>query len=283
MGVYATYCGFCGLPVQRDHYVTPGGEPLDGFQGLVRIWRVGDPEPAAVPFSEAHAWLDDAVAVSGNPKVEQVLEGRVHDGHLDDGRGVTHDVDGMPTLHRACWEQLGRPRCWKPAGDLPANEVLKPFQGQLFDFAGLVAAGAGAWLEDPRRPDASGRPREWREVQADIYAGRKPSPVVKPPTLLEIIAAAHQQKADLAILAPDQVPVLRQKQKALAHALPAWPFEHWKRQVFAVLPPQAMEEVFSTGDTMTRFQVAGVGLVKLYVHYVTPASECAARVILGGR
>ncbi len=283
MGVYATFCEVCGLPVQRDHYVTPNGEPLSSYDGRVRIWRADDPSPPAVSFAERHAWLDEAVAPPADPEGGAVLEGQVHDGHLWDAEGERHEVDDQPVLHRACWERLGQPRSWNPAGELPKNAALAPFQLQLFDFAGLVAAGLGDWLEDPRGPALPDRPREWMQSQADIYAGKKPSPVVRLPTLVGVLEAAVAAKADTVILAPGRPPVLRQKQVVLAHAFPAWPFEHWRRQVFAMLDERTMREVFGAGDGMTQVKLAGIGPVKLYVHYVMPESECTARVLLGAK
>ena len=154
MGVMATYCQICGLPVQHDHYV-----PLAGMFGIYR----GDADDECaplVPFGPEHAWLKDAVAVRiSDRQTAPVVEGEIHDGVVeveDDDVFVMEGIDERAALHRACWDTAGRPEQWKQwEADAPAP--IEPYREQLFDFARMIADGHGWMLIDPRSDSADGR------------------------------------------------------------------------------------------------------------------------------
>lgn len=71
MGVHATFCLICGLPVQHDHYVASGGE------NCWAIYRAHNKPAGHFPFGTEHDWLLQGVAVSGS--------GEYHFGRLTPG------------------------------------------------------------------------------------------------------------------------------------------------------------------------------------------------------
>lgn len=156
MGVSATYCQLCGLPVQHDHYVPEAGG------GLLKIYRGSSPGgghawapgEAPFPFGAEHAWLRNAVALC--PRPDRVLRGTCCDGVLTQASGAHEYVgdgaeDGL-VFHHACWERLGRPQAWadaRTARGTHAFAQVAPYQEQLFEFAELAADGQAWLLEDP--------------------------------------------------------------------------------------------------------------------------------------
>lgn len=172
MGVFATHCQLCALPVQQNHYIP--------WEGMYYIWRgptqtpEGAPEPEFA-FGPEHEWLLRAVALRLDPGDEpQVLRGEVQDGSLvgPDGQDVADcflgegDEDRV-ALHERCWELAGRSE-WE---DLrvrlapTAGADVRPFQEQLFDFVALREAGLAWTLTDPQLDSEDGR-RSRARIQA---------------------------------------------------------------------------------------------------------------------
>ncbi|MFO0596660.1 MAG: DUF695 domain-containing protein [Myxococcaceae bacterium] len=161
--MHATFCQLCGVPVQHDHYVP-------SFGGMLRIYRASREggghdwaqEPSQpFPFDDRHAWLLDAVGVRTLGDTG-VVRGAVEDGGLttEDGEEiyVSDGNEDAMVFHAWCWEAIGKPERSDDAlhgGGLLPWAQLEPWREQLFDFAGFLAAGCGAWLEDPARSEAS--------------------------------------------------------------------------------------------------------------------------------
>lgn len=154
MGVMASYCQLCGLPVQHDHYVAT--DRPDSWH----IYRSSDPRDCTpvVPFGPEHEWLTQGVGVSHYEEEDPVM-GAVEDGHLEDESGEPHFVcrgdEDLALLHRACWEMAGSPRCFQSIGGAPRLHhwvLLSRYHEQLFEFEQLVKDGRGAWLVDPNLP-----------------------------------------------------------------------------------------------------------------------------------
>lgn len=156
MGVMASYCQLCGLPVQHDHYVAT--ERPDSWS----IYRSSDrSDKPAVAFGPEHEWLTRGVALELYDDGEPAF-GSVEDGHLEDSDGephfVAHGRDDRAVFHVACWELAGSPRSCEPisgAHQLHAWVLLSRYQEQLFEFEKFIADGLGAWLIDPNRPEGA--------------------------------------------------------------------------------------------------------------------------------
>ena len=157
MGVMATYCQICGIPVHQDHYVPAPG----GMMGIYRGGGDGEVVAPAIPFGDEHAWLKDAVglALDGG---EDVIEGEVHDGGFQDEDGediddslVMDGVEDRAALHRRCWELAGKPESYDELEDVRMPD-FETYREQLFDFKRFVADGNGWMLVDPagKTPDA---------------------------------------------------------------------------------------------------------------------------------
>lgn len=161
MGVSATFCQLCGLPVQHDHYVPQAGG------GMLKIFRGGEPGgghewapgETPFPFGPAHAWLLDAVLVRME---DGPLHGRISDGGLEtedgDGEYVGDGSDEGLVFHRACWQRLGEPELETEARTARGSHALAlvaPYQEQLFEFGELAADGKGWMLEDPSTSERS--------------------------------------------------------------------------------------------------------------------------------
>jgi hypothetical protein len=156
MGVVGTYCQLCGLPTQFDHYVPTKSGMLKIYRGSSEngghAWEE-DEHP--YPFGPGHAWLKDAVVLPWDS--DRVLRGPIEDGTLDTDEGdcvlVFHgDEDGL-AFHHYCWELQGSPGSTGPA--VRGNEshgwaLVESYQGQLFEFAELVADGKEWMLADPK-------------------------------------------------------------------------------------------------------------------------------------
>lgn len=148
MGVMATYCQICGIPVHQDHYVPMGG--------MLGIFRGGgdDPVASAIAFGPEHAWLKDAVGLALNDgETPVIIEGEVHDGgfETDDDDGlVMEGIEDRVALHRACWEIAGKPEGWEELeGSITLPEVVERYREQLFEFKRFVADGQGWMLVSP--------------------------------------------------------------------------------------------------------------------------------------
>jgi hypothetical protein len=155
MGVMATYCQLCGLPVQHDHYVPKGGM-FEIYRSDSRERGPDGPEPVFA-FGPEHDWLHQAVALALDPDAEPaLLEGAVTDGWLrtnddaDEQAMVLDGIDDWAALHRACYELAQQPPWWSPGTDLGEIAALVPYREQLFDFAALRRDGLDWMLTDPR-------------------------------------------------------------------------------------------------------------------------------------
>lgn len=158
MGVHATYCLICGLPVQHDHYVATDKEDL---------WAIyrSDHQPVGhFPFGPEHQWLLRGVAVNDE---EGPFFGSCEDGCLktEDGEElyVGSDSEDFSALHAYCWNAAGQPREYNRIYHYRytyGRTFLRKYQEQLFDFGRCVAQGDGWLLTDPDLPE--GRPNRER-------------------------------------------------------------------------------------------------------------------------
>lgn len=174
MGVHATFCQLCGLPVQHDHYVPSAGGMLRIYRGASEggghDWTQEPQQPFAFD-AQRHGWLREVVGVLCLGETGAV-RGLVEDGGLagEDGDELyvgDGNEDAM-TFHAYCWERIGQPERSDDAvhgGGLLAWAQLEPWREQLFDFFGFAAAGFGEWLEDPSRHEPS-RARIERHLEA---------------------------------------------------------------------------------------------------------------------
>jgi hypothetical protein len=259
VGVVATYCSLCALPVQHDHYVTPGGEPLEGFVGMASIYRGEASHASAFPFTHEHAWLVDAVAIPKRDGME-ILEGRISDGAMD-RRGL----DGYAPLHRACWDALGAPRRWAPAQPLPEDADLAPFRRQLFDFAAFARAGfADRLAGDPAA----------RRARVEIYFGRVAVP--KPAGVMDWLRHAVAERAEVMELVPDEPPRFERGGEALPHAFDVVGEPRWKTAALVALDPAATRELFDTGEIRRSFGIKDLCRVELHVRL----ADARARFVL---
>lgn len=187
MGVHATYCLICGLPIQHDHYVATARNDLWA------IYRADNKPEGHFPFTDSHDWLLQGVAV--NPE-EGPFYGACEDGRLlADGEDyyVGRGDEDYFAMHRYCWEAAGRPRDhisvyhYKYAFE---TTFLSRYQGQLFDFFACVRDGEGWLLEDPERPAG----KKNRERISRLLNGPKPAlgedGAIRPPANVEELLAS---------------------------------------------------------------------------------------------
>lgn len=153
MGVHATYCLICGLPIQHDHYVSTDREDVWA------IYREDNKPKGHFPFTSQHDWLLFGVAVSpeGGPYL-----GSCEDGVLraDDGEEyyVGRDHEDYTALHAYCWHVAGRPMDYNQMYHYKytfAKTFLSRYQKQLFDFPKCVEDGNGWMLVNPNLPEGS--------------------------------------------------------------------------------------------------------------------------------
>lgn len=192
MGVHATFCQLCGLPVQHDHYVPSRAGPLRIYRGAMEDgghdWKE-DESHRPFAFGPKHAWLCDAVGLLRDE--EHVIRGTVSDGGLRDAKGddeiyvADGDEDAL-VLHHFCWELMGNPvnadHALRGTNQLGWAQ-LAPYQEQLFEFTAFDREGKGEWLEDPKR---SARSRA-RIDEALVNARRCPPTADEPMNLEQVL------------------------------------------------------------------------------------------------
>lgn len=187
MGVFATYCMVCGLPVQHDHYVATDRE------NFWAIYRSDNHPPGHFTFGPEHDWLLEGVAIS--------IEDGPHFGSCSDGcltaeHGkeyyVGSDYEDYMALHRYCWEAAGEPRDYNLIYHYKYSferSFLKRYQEQLFAFAECCEQGDGWLLIDPR---SSAGKRNRDRIQDIIKAQPEPlderGEVKEPETVAELVA-----------------------------------------------------------------------------------------------
>lgn len=188
MGVHATWCQLCGLPVQHDHYVEARGGGFNIYRGSLpdggHDWTHEPARPFA--FGPQHAWLRDAAGVRrGQP----VVFGTVEDGGLDTGAEEIFVADGdedARVFHRFCWELMGKPSEIENAPRAVQTllfEQLYPYQEQLFDFQRYAENGKGDWLLDPASNE-----RSRRRIETALAAAKKPFSGEEPTALAQVLA-----------------------------------------------------------------------------------------------
>lgn len=198
MGVFATFCRLCGLPVQHDHYVESPA------MGMLKIYRGGEEngghtwEADETPFvfGPEHAWLREAVGVLNWGEGERILRGAVSDGALagPDGEAfVGRGDEEYLAYHQVCWEMAGRPENPAACPQLEGTWMwcqVAPYQGQLFDFVELRADGRDWMVVDPRG-DSPQAQRSHTRIERML--GYQPGPppeesVTEATTVAEILA-----------------------------------------------------------------------------------------------
>ncbi len=150
MGVIGTYCQICCVAVQHTHYVRLAGEMHGIYRGADKSKQF---EPA-VAFGSEHDWLCQAVGLRCSAEVEPAaIFGAVDDGWFegdDDSRCVGSGREERAALHRCCWDLARKPQIWDRVEGEAGGPDVAPYQGQLFDFAQLIADRKGWMLVDPR-------------------------------------------------------------------------------------------------------------------------------------
>lgn len=153
MGVHATYCPICGLPVQHDHYVATEQEDM------WEIYREDNKPQGHFPFGPEHHWLKRGVAVSPE---EGPFLGHCEDGALisDDGEEyyVGRDHEDYTAMHAYCWHAAGQPVDYNAMYHYKYvfdTTFLDKYRGQLFEFSKCVASGDDWLLIDPTLPEGA--------------------------------------------------------------------------------------------------------------------------------
>ncbi|MGC4121892.1 MAG: hypothetical protein QM765_46390 [Myxococcales bacterium] len=199
MGVFATLCQLCGLPVQHDHYVPSASGTLRIYRGAApgggHDWTVEGRQPFA--FQPEHAWLMDAVGVPFESG--EVVRGSVTDGRLAP-TGSTSEAGGIfvgdgkeeaLALHHACWELMGKPATAAQAITGRGTygwAMVEPYQEQLFEFGEVVQDGQGALLVDPRGDSAEARASRARIEKTIEVARRCPREAMEPASVQEALS-----------------------------------------------------------------------------------------------
>jgi hypothetical protein len=188
MGVLATWCQLCGLPVQHDHYVEARGGGFNIYRGSMpnggHDWSNEPAQPFT--FGPQHVWLRDAVGVRRGGA--RPVFGIVEDGGLNPGSEEIFVADGdedARVYHRFCWDLMGKPT--EAADALRAQqtvlfEQLYPYQEQLFDFQRFEENGKGDWLLDP-----SSNERSRRRIETALAAVKKPFSFDPPTSLAQVL------------------------------------------------------------------------------------------------
>ena len=200
MGVLATNCVVCALPLQQDHYVASEG-------GMLKIYRGGSPEgghvwePGERPFRfrPEHAWIAEGVGLRRFGEGPEQVRGPVQDGSLVDGvTGTAHFVgDGDEDylmLHAACWACSGSPssEAAQPRGvGRHSWSLMESYQAQLFDFEELAEEGKAWALADPLGTSAEAL-RSRARIDAILLQARRPTPKrdrSKPASVADLLAS----------------------------------------------------------------------------------------------
>ncbi len=156
MGVHATFCQICGLPVQHDHYVATERE------NFWKIYRQDNRPDGHFDFGPEHDWLLRGVAVidDRDPVFGTCCDGALvqtnGDPEEEEGCWVGDGFDEYMAFHQYCWETAGKPgRCEQVLHHKRNSEwiLLGKYQQQLFDFGALVQDGLGWMLLDPTSPE----------------------------------------------------------------------------------------------------------------------------------
>ncbi len=159
MGVFASYCQVCGLPVHHDHYV-----PMEE-QDRYTIYRGEADYESAVSFGPEHTWLKAAVAVRiDESQSPNVLFGEIHDGDIEtkncsankDDHDVGDGIGDRAALHQVCWEMADKPELWNEDMEYREWPEIKAYQQQLFDFESFIEDGKAWMLVDPRLSSEEG-------------------------------------------------------------------------------------------------------------------------------
>lgn len=187
MGVHATFCQLCGLPVQHDHYVPSRSGGLNIYRASManggHDWSAEPQQP--FPFTSAHAWLRDAVGLRRFDG-DGVVRGPVEDGGLGDVYVGDGNEDAL-VFHHFCWELMGQPTdanvALRGAGQL-GFEQLYSYQEQLFDFHRYAANGKSEWLLDPTT-NARSRAR----IERILDNARRVTWVDAPSTIADVLKA----------------------------------------------------------------------------------------------
>ena len=179
MGVMASYCQLCGLPVQHDHYVAT--ERPDSWN----IYRSSEPSftRPALPFGPEHGWMTEAVGQDPYEDSDPVFG---KDGHLEDESGephfVCHGLEDRAVLHKACWEMAGQPRSFQTLAAAPRLHdwvLMSRYQEQLFEFEQLVKDGRAAWLIAPNLPAGAENRQRIEALLAEARRVAELPPVMK--------------------------------------------------------------------------------------------------------
>lgn len=170
MGVHATYCLICGLPIQHDHYVATDRE------NVWAIYREDNKPKGHFPFKPEHEWLLCGVAVSPE---EGPFLGSCEDGSFraEDGEEyyVGRDHEDYTALHAYCWHAAGRPMDYNDLYHYKytfAKTFLAKYQEQLFEFQKCVDDGDGWMLINPNLPEGQ---RNKERIDAEL---RTPKPII---------------------------------------------------------------------------------------------------------
>jgi hypothetical protein len=171
MGVHATFCAICGLPVQHDHYVATEK------QDMWAIYRSDNRPQGHFPFLPEHDWLLRGVAINTE---EGPFFGTCEDGALIDEDGesyyVGRDNEDYTALHAYCWRAAGQPTDYDQMSHYQYaydRTFLSKYQEQLFDFFQCARNDDGWLLLDPEHPDGA---RNKARIEALLKI--RPTPVV---------------------------------------------------------------------------------------------------------
>ena len=263
MGVMATYCQLCALPVHHDHYgpvAAIAGLTLKGVRGIYR-GDGNDLIPPAVPFGPEHAWLKEAIGLRLRPEQEpSTITGTVSDGGFDVEDGsVMNGIDERAALHKACYAMIGQPDVWQPEGFMPEAVELFPYQKQLFDFDGLIKNGLGWMLVDPRmETDDARRNRERIRGAMEFYTGNRSAPDFA--DLLEYFLRHDGTSLELH---PLQSPVFRKGSALIQHSFDPLSADRCKEFLLNVIPPQKHDELRASGKLTMRFRLGDSGAATL--------------------
>ena len=187
MGVRASYCLVCGLPIQHDHYVATEREDM------WEIYRSDNKPDGHFPFTDAHSWLLRGVAVKED---DGPYYGSCEDGALlADGEEyyVGDGYEDYLAMHDTCWKAAGQPRDYNEIYRCKYSyeaTFLKKYQEQLFDFAKCVADGAGWVLEDPNHPEGEENRKRIERAVATPQPRLDESGALRPPQNVEELLAS---------------------------------------------------------------------------------------------